>query len=46
MSIFNYQYIDEILLHYRGTDIDLCSILKGINKYYYSMINANDNYKT
>ena len=46
MSIFNYKYVDEILLHYCSTDIDLCNILKCLNKYYYSIINNNDNYKS
>ena len=46
MSIFNYEYCDEILLHYCETDIDLYNILKCLNKYYYSIINANDNYKS
>lgn len=46
MSIFNYKYSDEILLYYCGTDIDLCNTIKCINKYYYNLINNNDNYKS
>ena len=46
MSIFNYKYCDEILLHYCDTDIDLCNILIRINKYYYGLINDNDIYKS
>lgn len=45
MSIFTYKYGDEILLYYNNTDIDLCNILKCINKYYYNLINTNDNHK-
>ena len=46
MSIFNYKYGDEILLYYCAADIDLYNILKCINKYYYNVINADDNYKS
>lgn len=45
MSIFKYQYIDEILLQYCNADIDLFHILKRINKYYCAIIIINDNYK-
>lgn len=45
MSIFNYNYGDEILLHFCHMDIDLCNILKCLNKYYYAIVNNNDNYK-
>ena len=46
MSILNYKYCDEILLHYCSTDIDLCNILKHLNKYYYGLINDNNIYKS
>ena len=46
MSIFNYQYVDDILLYYCDTNIGLCNILKCVNNYYYNMINDNDNYKS
>ena len=46
MSIFNYEYCDELLLHFSAMDIDLYCKLAALNKYYYGIINADDNYKS
>ena len=46
MTMFNYKYVDEILLHYCGTDIDFCNVLKCLNKYYYGITNTNNIYKS
>lgn len=44
MSIFSHEYVDKLLLHYCCTNIDLCDVLKCVNKYYYGIIINNDNY--
>lgn len=46
MSIFNYKYVDKILLHHCSWDIDLYYALKCLNKYYYNIINIMDNYNS